>query len=179
MTCPQFFLAWYSDEISPVQFRSGLYTAPWMTVRRECRQQTIPKRKVVGGITRRLRSRTRCTITPRHGLPVTLVPDICTHSIAGRGSADSSHYSHSHSYSHTVSLRFVTRNTLSAPHSTHSYFTRYPSAQTPSESAKTRLSHRLLSPSAPAKPANETDTFHSIAAASCPPVPPYRIDPRV
>ena len=138
-----------------------------------------PQAKSCRGITRRLRSRTRCTITPRHSLPVTLVPDICTHSIAGRACADSSHYSHSHSYSHTVSPRFVTRNTLSASHSINPHFARYPSAQTPSESAKTRLSHRLLSPSSPAKPANETDTFHSIAAASCPPVPPYRIDPRV
>ena len=110
-----------------------------------------PQAKSCLGITRRLRSRTRCTITAQHNSPVTLGTEICTHSMAGRTCADSSHYSHSHSCSHTVSPPFVTRNTLSASHSTNSHFTRYPSAQTPSESAKTRLSHRLLSPSSPAK----------------------------
>ena len=138
-----------------------------------------PQAKSCRGITRRLRSRTRCTITPRHSLPVTIVPDNCTHSIAGRACADSSHYSHSHSYSHTVSPRFVTRNTLSAPHSTHSYFTRYPSAQTPSESAKPVCHivccHRQHLQN------QQTRQTHSIALRQqvVPPSPRYRIDPRV
>ena len=104
MTCPQFqfFLAWYSDENKSCSISIGSIYCTMDDSETRVQAADNPQAKSCRGITRRLRSRTRCTITPRHSLPVTLVPDICTHSMAGRACADFSHYSLSLVFTHRL-----------------------------------------------------------------------------